>query len=153
MLDFCLADSMILYFWYVLESIHKFIIELHALQGLPVRRCNKKQRRCSITSNFTKGDIFSSIMTTKCSWGYLTMWILFLDPPRKAFFSPSVWSGSIVCIGVSTPPQKLPPPLSWQDPLKSANCPSHPFYAIPSLYWFYVKSPSESQVFRWMPKY
>ena len=31
LLDLCLADSRILYFWQVLESTHKFIIELHAL--------------------------------------------------------------------------------------------------------------------------
>ena len=68
--DFCLAESMIFYFWYVLESIHKFIIELHVLQSLFVRRCIKKQRRCSIISNFTEGDNFSFLMTTKCSWGW-----------------------------------------------------------------------------------
>ena len=58
LLDFCLANSIILYFWYVLESILKFIIELHAVQSLSVRRCNKKQRRCRITLNFTKREIF-----------------------------------------------------------------------------------------------
>ena len=31
LLDLCLADSRILYFWQVLESTQKFIIELHAL--------------------------------------------------------------------------------------------------------------------------
>ena len=31
LLDLCLADSRIPYFWQVSESIHKFIIELHVL--------------------------------------------------------------------------------------------------------------------------
>ena len=31
LLDLCLADSRILYFWKVLESIHKFIIELYVM--------------------------------------------------------------------------------------------------------------------------
>ena len=34
LLELYIADSRILYFWYVLKSIHKFIIEVHALQGL-----------------------------------------------------------------------------------------------------------------------
>ena len=54
MLDLCLADSRNLYFWNVLESIHKFIIELHDLQCLFVRGSNKKQRRGRIILNFTK---------------------------------------------------------------------------------------------------
>ena len=69
LLDICLADSRILYFWYILKSIHNFIIELHALQYLYVRGSNKKQRRGRIISNFTKGETFSSLMTTKYSWG------------------------------------------------------------------------------------
>ena len=68
LIDLWLAESRILYFWQVLESIHKFIIELHALQCLFARRSNKKQRRGSISSNFTE-ETFSSFMTTKCSWG------------------------------------------------------------------------------------
>ena len=54
MLDLCLADSRNLYFWYLLESIYKFIIELNILQCLFVRKSNKKQRRGRIISNFTK---------------------------------------------------------------------------------------------------
>ena len=68
LLDLCLADSRILYFWQVLESIHKFILELHALQCLFVRGSNKQQRRGRIISNFTKEQTFSSFMTTKWSW-------------------------------------------------------------------------------------
>ena len=54
MLDLCLADRRILYFWYVLKYIHKFIIEPHVLQCLFVKESNKKQRRGRIISNFTK---------------------------------------------------------------------------------------------------
>ena len=68
-LNLGLADSRILHFWQVLESLQKFIIELHALQCLFVRGSNKKQRRGSIISNFTNGETFSSLMTTKYSWG------------------------------------------------------------------------------------
>ena len=39
-----------------------------------------------------------------------------------------------MCIGVSTPPSKTPPPLSCQAPLKLVNCPSPPFSAIPTFY-------------------
>ena len=60
LLGTCFVESRILYFWYVLKSIHKFIIEFHALQCLFVRWSNKKQRRDRIISNFTKGETFSS---------------------------------------------------------------------------------------------
>ena len=69
-LDLCLADNRILYFWYVVESIHIFIIEPYVLQCLFVSEPNKKQRRGKIIIlNFTKGGTFSSPMTTKCSLG------------------------------------------------------------------------------------
>ena len=58
LLDLYLADSRIGYFWQVLESIHKFIIELHALQCLFVKRSNNKRRRGKIISSFTKGQTF-----------------------------------------------------------------------------------------------
>ena len=70
MLDLCLAGSRILCFWYILESFHKFIIELRVLQCLFARGSNKKQRRSRIISNFTKGETFSSL------GGNLTMWTL-----------------------------------------------------------------------------
>ena len=66
LLNLGLAGNRILYFWQVLKSIHKFIIELHALQCLFVRGSNKKQRRGRIISNLTKRD-FSSLMITKYS--------------------------------------------------------------------------------------
>ena len=83
MLDLCLADSRIFYFWYVLKSNHKFIKELHALQCLFVRRSNKKHRRDRIISNFTKGETFSSIMTTKYSWGWSHKAAPLLAPLKK----------------------------------------------------------------------
>ena len=58
LLDLCFADSRILYFWQVLESIPKFITEILVLQYLFVRASNRKQRRGRIISNFTKGETF-----------------------------------------------------------------------------------------------
>ena len=54
LLDFLLgrADSKILYFWQVLESMHKFIIELYVLKCLFIGESNKKPRRGRIISNF-----------------------------------------------------------------------------------------------------
>ena len=53
----------------VLESIHKLIIGFHVLGCLFVRRSKKKQRRGRIISGYTKGESYSSLMTTKYSWG------------------------------------------------------------------------------------
>ena len=93
LLDICLPDSRILYFWYVLKSIHKFIIELHALQCLFVRESNKKQRRGRIILNFTKGETFSSLMTTNYSWEWsLNSVPLLVAPLKKALLSLSVWA-------------------------------------------------------------
>ena len=69
LLGLCLADSRILYCWNVLESIHKFIIELDVLQCLFVRGFDERQKSGRIASNFTKRENFASFMTTKCSWG------------------------------------------------------------------------------------
>ena len=69
LLNLFIADSRILYFWQVLESTLNIIIEFHVLYYLFVKGSNKKQRRGGIISNFTKGETFSSLMTTKCSWG------------------------------------------------------------------------------------
>ena len=81
--NLCLADSRLLYFWQVLESIHKFIIEIHFLQCLFVRGSNKKQMMGKIISNFTKGEAFLFLMTTKCSSGKSHNVALLLLPPRK----------------------------------------------------------------------
>ena len=64
----------------VLKSIHKFIIELHALQCIFVRGSNKKQRRDRIFSDFTKGETFSSLMTTKYPWGWSHNVVPFFAP-------------------------------------------------------------------------
>ena len=89
MLDLCLADSRIFYFWYVLESIHKFTIELHVQQCLFTRRSNKKQRRVRIISNFAKGETFHLLWQPSAIGGNLTMWPL-LHPSKKAFLSPFI---------------------------------------------------------------
>ena len=68
LLDLCLV-TVGLFTFDVLKYIHKFIIELHALQCLFVKGSNKKQRRGTIITNFTKGETFSSLMTIKYSWG------------------------------------------------------------------------------------
>ena len=72
MLDLCLANSWILYFCYILESIYKFITELHVLEGLFVTRSNKKQRRCRIISNFTKGETFPSLNDNQVLLGVIS---------------------------------------------------------------------------------
>ena len=92
LLDLYLADSRILYFWYVVESIHKFVIELHVLQCWFVRGPNKKQRMGRIISNFTKGETFHLLWQLSVLGGNFIMLPRFLHPPRKASLSLSVWS-------------------------------------------------------------
>ena len=65
----------------------------HALQCLFVRGSNKKQKRGRIISNFTKVETFSSLMTTKYSWGLSHNAVPLFAPIKKSFFSPSVWAG------------------------------------------------------------
>ena len=84
LINLCLADSRILYFWQVLESIHKFIIELHILQCLFVRGL--------LRTNFTKGNFFVSyinqvllVIISQCGPPSCTL-------PKHAFLSPSVWA-------------------------------------------------------------
>ena len=48
MLDLCRDASRILYFWYVLESIHRFIIELHVPQCLFVKGSNEKKDKVQV---------------------------------------------------------------------------------------------------------
>ena len=70
------------------------------------------------------------------------MWLPFLDPPRKAFLSPSVWSRSIVCIGVSIPPLKNRHPVFLDKPSLNLQTAQAPLYTQSILfYWFFVKSP------------
>ena len=89
MLDLCFANCRILYFWQVLESVRKFIIELHVLQCLFVKGDNKLER---IISNFIKGETFFYLLWQPSAlWGNLTMCLPFFRPAKKAFLSPSVW--------------------------------------------------------------
>ena len=90
LLDLCLPDKS-LYFWQVIESIHKFIIEIHALQCLFVRSSIKKHRRGRIISSFTKGETFDLLWQPSALGGDLTMCPVFLYSPRKALLSPSLW--------------------------------------------------------------
>ena len=83
LLDVCLADSKIPYFWQVLEYTHKFIIELHDLQCLIVRKSKKQQKRSRIISNLTKGQNFSSFVTAKCSWDSSHNAASLLAPSKK----------------------------------------------------------------------
>ena len=59
------------------ESIHKFFLELHALQCLFVRGSNKQQRKGTIISNFIRGE------TTKCPWRKSHNAALLLAPSKK----------------------------------------------------------------------
>ena len=52
---------------------------------------NKQQRKGRIISNFTKGETFHLWWQPSALEGNLTMCPSFLHPPKKAFFSPSVW--------------------------------------------------------------
>ena len=91
MLALCLADSRTPYFWYALESIHKFIIELYILQCLFVKESNKKQRRGTIISHVTKEILFHLLWQPSALRGNLIMWLPFLHPLKKVFLSLSVW--------------------------------------------------------------
>ena len=88
LLVFCIANNRFLYLWLVLESIHKFIAELHVLQCLFVKKSNKKQRRGRVISNFKKGGTFSSLMTTKCFWRAISEYGPLLSPSKKGLSVP-----------------------------------------------------------------
>ena len=61
LLDICLVDSKILYFWYVPKSTHKFIIELHALHCLVGRWSYKNKEGVGLFQILLKGETFSSL--------------------------------------------------------------------------------------------
>ena len=86
MLDLCLADSRFLYFSQILESIHKFIIELNALQSLFARGSNKQQSRGRVASNFTKVQTFSSLWQPGVLQGNLTMWLTLCTLQKRTSF-------------------------------------------------------------------
>ena len=83
LLDLCLVNSKILYFWQVLESIHKFIIELHTLLCLFVRGYNKQQRNVRIISNFTKGLTFFISYDNQVLLGVISQQVPLLAPYKK----------------------------------------------------------------------
>ena len=91
MLELCLVNRSILYFRDVLESIHKFIIELNFLQCLFVRGSSEKQRRVGLFQISQKERIFHLLWQPSALVGNLTMWQPFFHPSRKVFLSPSVW--------------------------------------------------------------
>ena len=78
------------YFWQVLESIHKFIIELHVLECLFVRESSKNQRKGRITSIFTKGETFHLLWQPSALGSNFTMWPPFLHLKKSLPF-PSAW--------------------------------------------------------------
>ena len=80
LLDFSFAGSRIRYFWQVLESIHKFIIELHVLQCSFVRRGR-------VISNFTKGENFD-LLYNQVLLGVISQYDPLLAPSRKYLFLP-----------------------------------------------------------------
>ena len=69
LVDICFADSKILYFWYIPKSIHKFIIELHALQCLVGRWSYKNKEGVGLFQILQKERLFHLLMTTKYSSG------------------------------------------------------------------------------------
>ena len=63
----CFADSRILYFSYVLESIHKCIIELLVLQFLFVRGSNKNKGGGGLFQILQKERLFHLFWQPSCS--------------------------------------------------------------------------------------
>ena len=90
LLDLCLTESIILYFWQVLELFHKLIKELHVLQFLHVSESNKEQSKVGIISNFTKGETFHFLWQSSVHRGNLNVTPL-LEPSKNDFLFPSFW--------------------------------------------------------------
>ena len=89
-MDFCLSGSRILWFWQVLKSVYKLIIELYVLQGLFVRESNNDQRRGNIISNFTNYfkyyfKLLHLLRQPSPLEDNFTMCLSFSDPPGKTF--------------------------------------------------------------------
>ena len=88
MLGLCLADSRNLYLWYVLESIHKCIIELHVLQCLFVRGSNKNKREAELFQITQRGKPFHLLWQRSALGSNRTMWPLFLARFKKGLVLP-----------------------------------------------------------------
>ena len=73
MLDLCFADSRIFCFWQVLESIHKFITELHVLQFLFVRRSKKNKGGVKLFQISQKERLFHLSGQPSALGGNITM--------------------------------------------------------------------------------
>ena len=132
-------------------------LELHVLQNVSVRRYNKNKGVVRLFQISQKEIFFLLLWQPSALGGNLTMRLPLSDSQRNAFLCPSVWSRSIVCIGVSTPSQKTPPSLSWQALLKTTlnlQTAQDPLFRQSLLFIsFWWNHPSESQIFHWMPKY
>ena len=88
-------DSRILYFWQVLGSIQKFIIQLHALQCLFVRGSNKQQRSGRIIFKFHKRTDFFVFYDNQVLLGVISQCAPSPPPPsptKKTFLFSSVWA-------------------------------------------------------------
>ena len=98
MLDLCLADRATFHFWFVLESIHKFIIELHVLQSLFLRRSNKKGG-VGVFQVLQKMRLFHLLWQPSVLGDNLTMWLPFLHPsvwPRREYTWTLNWKQSLL---------------------------------------------------------
>ena len=91
LLNFYIANSTILYFWEVLESIHKLIIKLHVLQCLFVRGSNKCKGWVVLFKTSQKERLFHILWQPSTLEDNLTMWSPFLHPSKKDI-SLSVWA-------------------------------------------------------------
>ena len=88
LLNFCLVGSRILYFWQVLESLHKLINELHVLQCLFVRESNKKQRRGRVFQISQKERLFHLLYRPSALGDNLPMRSHFTCTlPKRPFFT------------------------------------------------------------------
>ena len=92
LLEIYLADSRILYFWYVLESICKFIIELHALQCLFGRWSIKNKGGVGLFQISQKERLFHLLWQPSTLGDNLIMRFPFWHPSKRVFLSTSVWA-------------------------------------------------------------
>ena len=92
MLDLYLAESRILFFREVLESIQKPIIELHVLQCLFVRGSNEKQRKVGLFQILQKERFFHLLWKPSALVGNFTRWPPSCTLQRKSSSTFSVWS-------------------------------------------------------------